>query len=689
MRRRVRWWWGGLVLVAACTCGRLHTGGGAPSGPRTLAGGVAAGPERLVLEAAERYPVLADYALWFRARATARAGHSADAATLAAELAANHPDSVWVGDAQVLRGRFLARGPDLAGARAALDAARSALARGGRPWIAATLVLAEVDVRLGDDESAVGLARDVRRGAPRTVAARRARRLTDRIRAVRPDLVDTVEEAETRLREGDPAGARTEVDAAMGAAVSERARLLWVRAQAEHALGDRPAAEATCLALAREAPDDPLAARALAAAATWRWNADDDAGALELFRDVAEHFASRPQAPEALYAMGRIAQEAGRYGEARVAYERVGERYAADDLAPEARWRAAWVRWLAGDVRGAERAFAALAARTRENPRAAAEYWHARALDRLGRHDDARAELTHVVDHHWTSYYAGAAEERLGRTPPDATAPPPRPAPPFPATLGGPHADRARVLAELGLLRFARREIDAVGADAPARARLEAYRAIDAVSPALRLAQAIRPRGSPRPLAGYLFPLGYWDVVVPAAQRHGVDPFLVAALIRQESLFDPDAVSPAGAHGLMQLLPSTAHRVRQEIGRAAPSAEALHDVATNIDLGVAFLAQLLGRYGGSRVKALAAYNGGEDAVVKWERRYAGREPDEFVELISFRETRDYVKSVLRNYRLYRLFYATPSPEATSAGSPPNAPFDMITMTSPGRALPIR
>jgi len=95
-------------------------------------------------------------------------------------------------------------------------------------------------------------------------------------------------------------------------------------------------------------------------------------------------------------------------------------------------------------------------------------------------------------------------------------------------------------------------------------------------------------------------------------------------------------------------------------------------------------ASLLEQYGGSRVKALAAYNAGEDAVAKWERRYAGRDVDEFVELISYRETRDYVKAVLRNYRLYRRLYA-PSDSATSEGSPPNAPFDITTITSPGRA----
>ena len=193
----------------------------------------------------------------------------------------------------------------------------------------------------------------------------------------------------------------------------------------------------------------------------------------------------------------------------------------------------------------------------------------------------------------------------------------------------------------------------------------------------------MRP-GSPGALREYLYPLGYWETVRAAAGAHGVDPLLVLAVIRQESRFEPEAVSSAGARGLMQLLPATARQLAAD--GAPPRAEpALEDVGTNIGLGTRLLARLLRQYDGATAKALAAYNGGEDAVAKWERRYAGRAPDEFVELISFRETRDYVKSVVRNYRAYRRLYAAASPATTSVGSPPKAPFDMMAMTSPGRA----
>jgi soluble lytic murein transglycosylase len=683
MRRGVGWV---VCLIGVAACAAAPGRSTAPAHP------VRASPDRSLTpleDAAAREPALADYALWFRARAAAGA-RPADALALARELVTTHPDSIWVGRARLLEGDLLRRKGDLGAARSAFDAAGTALPSGSPWWLRATLGRAETAAALGDADGALEVAHDIRRVAPRGIAARRARRLTERLRRARPDLVvDHVDEAELRLRAGDARGARDETEVALGSELAPafEARALWVRAQAEHALA-LPAAESTCLALADRVPSDPLAARALVAAAGWRWNADDDPGALRLFRDVVRRFPDRPQAAEALYGMGRIAQEEGRYDEARKSYARIADEFPEAEVAAEARWRAAWMRYLAGDMAAAEHDYARVAAESRDAPRVAAEYWRARALERLGREDEARQGFAHLVDLNPTSYYAGLAEERLGRPAPasNPVAPPP---PPFPAELAGPHAERARVLSTLGFGRSARRELDALAdADAPRPALVDAYRAIGAISPAVRLAAA-EPRSFSAPPTETLYPLGYWDVVEPAARAEGVDPLLVVSLIRQESLFDPDAVSSAGARGLMQLLPSTARRVHAADGGAAPTSAALHDVATNVRLGVTLLSRLLTRYGGSTVKALAAYNGGEDAVAKWERRYAGREPDEFVELISYRETRDYVKAVLRNLRAYRQLYAAPSASTSSVGSPPNAPFDMTMTTSPDRALATR
>jgi soluble lytic murein transglycosylase len=512
------------------------------------------------------------------------------------------------------------------------------------------------------------------------------RRLAERVRVAHPELalVDHVDEAEFRLREGDPSGARSEAEKALALdpAPDARARALWTRAQAERALGDRAAAEATCLRLASE--DDPLAARALLAIGSWRWNADDDAAALRFFHQTAARFPKSPQAADALYAIGRIEQEARRYDGAFEAYRRVAERYPDAPLANEAAWRAGWVRYLDAEFAAAAQWFARLAARMPEQARPAAEYWGARALEQLGRRSESVEKLTHLTEFHTTSYYAGLAEERLGRPPGTGVAAPPAddPFPPFPATLSGPHAERARILAGLGFRRFARRELDAVGPDVPSHELIDAYQSVGAVSAALRVARDVWRDSSNTPHRD-LYPLGYWETVRSASERHRLDPFLVVSLIRQESLFEPEAVSPADARGLMQLMPATARELSREGGQPVDKA-ALFRPDVNVDLGTTLLARLLERYEGSSAKALAAYNAGQDAVAKWERRYGEREKDEFVELISYRETRDYVKAVLRNYRLYRRLYA-PSDSATSAGSPPNAPFDITTMTSPGRA----
>jgi soluble lytic murein transglycosylase len=711
-------WVVGLVLTAACVATGPDTATG-PEAPEPLAAGLAAlrggrpdEASRLLAEARRRHPTLEDHVLHFEAEAAMRAGDPVRARATAQRLLALHPDSVWRGAAYFLAGEVARQANEPLAARDLLQAARAVLSPGTDRWARATLALAELEQEEGDQAAALELAREVRRARPRGLAARRARRLCDRLRAGGPAPVSwtRVEEAEMRLGEGDAEGARAVAEAALAAGppADEEARALWVRAQAERALGDRGAAEATCRKLASGA--DPLAARALFAAAGWRWNADDDTGAIGLFETLVARFPESPQAAESLYAIGRIHQEhalraerenadpSGSFAKARAAYAQVAERFPDAPLAPESRWRVGWIDWLAGDAAAAERAFRAAAGHG-GTTRVAAEYWRARTLGRLG---DAAAErdvLTHVADHHGLSYYAGLAEARLdGRAPARAPEPVVAGRASFPAELSDEHAERARLLADLRLPRLARLEVDALrSAGAPHLRVVEAYAAVGAPGAALRLAREMRPDAAthlPPDLERYLYPLGYWDAVEPAARASGLDPLLVVSVIRQESLFEPEAVSPADAHGLMQLLPRTAHDLLLGLGRPATRpnvVRALHSPATNVELGVRLLARLLDRYGGSREKALAAYNAGEDAVTKWEQRYGGRAPDEFVELISYRETRDYVRAVLRNHRIYRRLYAaTPaSASARSAGSPPKAPFDMTTMTSDGRAEPTR
>ena len=126
-----------------------------------------------------------------------------------------------------------------------------------------------------------------------------------------------------------------------------------------------------------------------------------------------------------------------------------------------------------------------------------------------------------------------------------------------------------------------------------------------------------------------------------------------AALMRQESMFKPGAVSSANALGLMQLLHETARNEASLMGLPEPEARQLFDPELNIRLGVHHLKGLLEHHAHSEAKALAAYNAGKKAVERWTRNFASTEDVEFVERISYRETRRYVKAVLRNYHAYR------------------------------------
>ena len=674
MQRRTVWW---TVVLLIAASGRAHPVDAPPDlrVPRALAG-------------AATDPALEDLGLYLRLRTAAAADDVAGADAAAGRLADSHPESIWTGRAQLDLARLRRRLGDRDGALEGLGRAVAALPESDRLSDVAILQRAELEHEMGRDAAALARAAALRERKPRGLIAARARRLAERIRrrpGREPTPTERLAEADLRLAEGDARGAQAEALAVLAAATTRDTRdhALWIQARAAWSLGMREAAEALCLALAT-GDAGGYSARALAQAGRWRWNADDDANALRLYRELARRFPNSREAPEALYAIARIHQEAGAYDEALQAYDALAERYPGTSSATDARWRAGWVRYLSGDHAGAADSFRRLAPAAARDLRVAAEYWEARALERLGA-PDARAKLTHVAEQHATTFYGMLAAGRLGVAPQPAERPldPDRPA--FPDALVGPHAARARRYGSLGLHRLAQRELDALAPTAPTDALLQAYAAVEAPGPALRIARmSLRPSRR-----RFLYPLGYWDVVRPLSEARGLDPLLVAALIRQESLFVPDAVSPADAHGLMQLMPGTARELALTEGRPVPDRLALHRVELNVDLGTSLLRKLLDRYDGSRVKALAAYNAGEEAVAKWERRHGSRPDDEFVELISYRETRDYVKAVLTHYEVYRQVYASagaaPSPSATSRGNPPNAPLDMITMTSPARA----
>jgi soluble lytic murein transglycosylase len=174
----------------------------------------------------------------------------------------------------------------------------------------------------------------------------------------------------------------------------------------------------------------------------------------------------------------------------------------------------------------------------------------------------------------------------------------------------------------------------------------------------------------------FLFPLPYETALNSSARAQSLDPYLVAGLIRQESEFNPQAVSRANAYGLTQVQPATGREYARRAGVEGFTSRRLFDPATNLKIGTTVLKSMLDRRDGSVEQTLASYNAGPNRVNQWLMARTYREPAEFVESIPFTETREYVQAVMRNADIYRRLYHCGRPRrASSTGFVFVAPAD--------------
>jgi soluble lytic murein transglycosylase len=600
-------------------------------------------------------PELADHALYHQAHLAREAGSADEARAAIERLFAEHPDSVWLGDAAVDRGRLAldAGAPDEAASwfersRDASDPATAA---------AAKLGLAQAMVARGQLGQAYDLA-DGLRGKPGNVGSA-ARVLGESLEERGPAALGLepgalrLRMARARLRESRPGEAREALEPLLREGQPQRAEasLLAARSYGKSAPADASAAYEVAIR-SSTAPD--VAGTALFERGKAAWNRNEDEPADTDFRVLLERFPGHPSAPEALAARARIAESRGDVAGAVTLYQQVAARYPDSRFADDSSWRAGFARYQSGDTAGAASTFAALGERDD------ARYWQARALEKSGDRAAARALFAALRDSAPASYVAWWVDERIG---PPASRPsfpragehgPPGP-PAIPPTLGGVaayHYSRGQVLASIGLRRDAVREYAAVEeVMGPDPLLLDAYRDAGAWNALVRTGIRLQQSGQTG-VEDAVYPEPFVDQFSGGAARAGVDPLLLISMARQESLFDPEAVSSAGARGVLQMLPTTASRVAgQEV-----TPEALNDPSFNIDLAARYFNGLLQRFDGRIVLAVAAYNAGPEAVERWVVRSPDAAGDEFVERISYRETRDYVKAVLRNYRTYHLLY---------------------------------
>jgi soluble lytic murein transglycosylase len=152
-----------------------------------------------------------------------------------------------------------------------------------------------------------------------------------------------------------------------------------------------------------------------------------------------------------------------------------------------------------------------------------------------------------------------------------------------------------------------------------------------------------------------IFPIDYWPLIQKYSKLHGLDPYLLTALMAQESTFTAEIRSSANARGLMQLLPSTGRIYARKLGMKSFTTASLMQPETNVRLGTQYFKELVAMFGGVHY-ALAGYNAGEHRVVRWLKEAPGLPADEFIDNIPFPETQNYVKRILGTAEDYRRLY---------------------------------
>ena len=611
-------------------------------------------------------PLLADYGLYFLGELHLKTERPIEARAVFKRLLDDYPTTVWQSNAALALAQLAFAEEQWERTRAYARQAQQAPLVADAVRHQCTLLIAQADERQGKRSLAYQRYQALRASAPRTPVGKTAKARVTSLREQYPEdfPLQTAraydDEIKLLVKEEDVETARTlaEQFQTRFSTSGLRPAGLLLLARLYTGLGQREAAITQWQEIVERYPNTAFAPRALYRWARFFWNQDEDDAALVLFKRLTKEYPRHDLAAEAWNAIGRIFQSRKDNANAASAYRHLRQQFSLTPLAREAHWRQGWMAYSQGEYRTAREVFQKLAQSvpgTAEGRRAL--YWQARATGRLGQSEEAASVYRRLLRRYPQSYYALWAEKRLGTTLAALPLKTP-PAPPVPrlSMLQGAHYERYATLVDLGLLELARRELDFVRHRAPKGAAwtkffLSAYQRVNDYTSVFRLLPRLNVRGAAKQV--YLYPQAYWNLIRTHAEKNALDPYLIISLMRQESLFDATAVSPANAYGLMQLLPTTAAKLTDLPLNAG---SALTDPTLNIHLGTTYLRGLLERYQGSFIVALGAYNAGEKAADKWLARFGGLEPDEFIENITYGETRRYVKLVLRNYRTYVRMY---------------------------------
>jgi soluble lytic murein transglycosylase len=376
--------------------------------------------------------------------------------------------------------------------------------------------------------------------------------------------------------------------------------------------------------------------------------------AFALYMELAGEGKKQEFADDALMEAAGLRRSQGKFGEAARLFEQVAKGFPDSKFIPRAAWEIGWCSYLAGEYPAAAESFKALL--KDEAIREKTLYWLARALEHT---EGADVYYRVLLEEYPAGFYAtwyraekGVQDlrEPWGRSSALSELP----------LLPG--FEKPRLLASLGLAEESRSEMAAARKKAgdkkslfPGLARI--YLEIQDYSSAIALFLQNRPvkwdkANLPLWTAGY--PLVYSELVAHDTAANGLSEGLIYGLIRAESGFSPAIKSPAGAIGLMQLMPATAKATAREKGTFDPLRLTVPEY--NIKLGTRHFRDLMNDYSGDEIYSIAAYNAGAAAVDRWRKSMKGLKMDEFIESIPYQETRDYVKKVYASAATYRQLY---------------------------------
>ncbi|RSL15643.1 soluble lytic murein transglycosylase [Edaphobacter aggregans] len=616
---------------------------------------------------------LDDYADYLGAQAALQAGHGADAYALLDRFAERHPDSIFVANAPILLANAYIQQNNPQGALRVLQP------------LADTPQAAHSDFRYtlgrayqlaGDTGHAAPIYRSIYVTQPLTFEAGQARAQLQAMSvpltsAERKAHADQLFNAKRYAEAGDEYHAIQREG--NGLSPADHDALLIYAAVCDMKMKRISRRDVERLP---DTADDSAALKLYMLAEISR-NENDEAGHDAIINDMVKRFPTSRWLEEALYSGGNMYLIKHDAKQATYHYSLLVQMFPSSTYAASAHWRAAWMNYR---IRNYVEAARLMDEQIRGYPAGietpSALYWRARM------YEDEEHDLGQAANYYRTLastynnyYYAELARTRLAvlkaqpAVAPAATLSFVR-KPVVPELSGElpenePHLIKARLLANAALNEYIGPEIQAseTSSEWGALGQSEIYASYGEYPRALQSMKhsgisffALPMDQVPNVYWTLLFPKPYWGDIVSNADKNGLDPFLVASLIRQESEFNPGAVSRANAYGLMQLLPSVGKSIAKKQGMKGFKTPQLLNPATNLQLGTVNLRQVIDRYGGQQEYALAAYNAGDVPVRQWMSSGDYKDIAEFVESIPYTETREYVQAIMRNRLMYKALY---------------------------------